>query len=494
MTAVEELAKRASLLITVDCGITSHQEVEFAQKLGLDMIITDHHQPSEKVPDALAVLNPKRSQCMYPEKELAGVGVAFKLVQALSQRKSHDFRQYFDLVALGTVADLVPLLGENRILVKHGLAQMAETERVGLKALLQVSDVQVPTAGDVGFRLGPRLNAVGRMGDPTRGVRLLLETRMAEALLLAKELDEENHLRQAAENSILEQAETIVKQYSLHEQSGIVVWGNGWHQGVIGIVASRLVEKYYRPTVVISLENGIGTGSARSISGFHLYHGLEACQDLFVRFGGHAMAAGLTIREENLLEFQRQFVGLCDEALTEEDFIPKLMIDAYVGLDHITEEFISDLASLEPYGIGNPGPTLQVNASVIRWRTVGRDQRHVQCTLQDESRSQLPAIGFGFADHVEEMENCQENLSFAFVPSMNEWNNKSTVQLQLKALAGAEVEPEYVRKWQRRIHQQSWLLLIVSRALTTESSTKVVLTKQHLSLIYGESGIKQNLF
>ncbi|NLJ74622.1 MAG: single-stranded-DNA-specific exonuclease RecJ [Firmicutes bacterium] len=472
MAAVEKLAEQASLLITVDCGITSYQEVELAQELGLDIIITDHHQPSSLVPNALAVLNPKREQCMYPEKELAGVGVAFKLVQALSQRQDLDFTQYLDLVALGTVADLVPLLGENRILVKHGLAQMSVTKRPGLKALLHVSDVEEPTAGDLGFRLGPRLNAVGRMGDPSRGVELLLATQMDRAVALAEELDKENRLRQDTEDSIVEQAVAVVEQYNLHEQPAIVVWGNGWHQGVIGIAASRLVEKYYRPTIVISLQDGIGTGSARSISGFHLYHGLEKCQDLLVRFGGHAMAAGLTIREGDLLEFQKRFVRLCDETLKEEDFIPKLMIDAQVSLDSISEELVNELALLEPYGIGNPGPTLQVNASVIRWRKVGRDQRHLQCTLQDETNCQLPAIGFGFAQYEEEIEDYQENLSFAFVPGINEWNNQRTIQLQLKALDGGQVAPDYVRKWQRKVHHNSWAPpYLVSKALITEPST-----------------------
>ena len=308
--AIASLSEQATLLISVDCGISSVEEVEYANSLGLDVIVTDHHEPGEVLPCAVAILNPKQSGCSYPFKGLAGVGVALKLIQGLGVPEAR-WKECLDLVALGTVADLVPLQGENRILVKHGLVQMADTKHVGLRALLQVSNVGEPSASDLGFRLGPRLNASGRVGDPTRGVRLLLTENPSEAKELATELNQENATRQQLELEVLEQAVHLIEKYDLNTRSALVVWGEGWHQGVVGIVASRLVEKYYLPTVVVSVSDDGATASARSIAGLDLYQTLVECSHLLTRFGGHAMAAGLSLPVENLPAFQRLFEELC---------------------------------------------------------------------------------------------------------------------------------------------------------------------------------------
>lgn len=442
--ALTKLAEEYTLLISVDCGISAFEEAIMAKRLGLDLIITDHHEPGPMLPEAVAILNPKQENCNYPSKDLAGVGVALKLVQALGV---DTWPEYLDLVALGTVADLVPLQGENRIYVYHGLKQMVKTENLGMQALLKVSEAKIPSAGDVGFRLGPRLNAAGRLGDPTRGVRLLLTEDPTEAQKLALELHEENVARQHLEARVLEDAINIVEKYDLHKRSALVVWGKGWHQGVVGIVASRLVERYYLPTVVISVDQEQGTASARSISGLDLYQTLQECEALLTRYGGHTMAAGLSLPEDNLLTFQELFETICAKCLKPEDYLPKLRLDGLVTLGQITPQLIDQLALLEPHGIANPGPTFQTKVQVLRTRTLGREQNHLRLTVQDPSATEVSCIAFGFGDEQGELERVAENVELAFVPRFNEWNGEKTVQLQIKAWQRGEFQEDYVGRW-----------------------------------------------
>ncbi|NLJ80309.1 MAG: single-stranded-DNA-specific exonuclease RecJ [Firmicutes bacterium] len=466
LDAIKKLAGTASLLITVDCGISSVAEVTSALQLGLEIIITDHHQPGPVLPPALAVLNPRQSNCPYPDKNLAGVGVVYKLVQGLGLNKK-DLFGYLDLVALGTVADLVPLRGENRIWVKHGLKQMVKTKHPGLKALLEVSKVDQPSSGHLGFHLGPRLNAAGRLADPGEGVKLLLATAKEEADDLALKLERTNRLRQDLERKILAEAIAVVEKYGLAAEAGIVIWGENWHPGVIGIVASRLVDRYYRPTVVIGLKEGIGTGSARSIEGFDLYSGLASCQELLIKFGGHPMAAGLQISRKNLRLFQKRFLKSCAEKLSSEDFTPKLKIDGEVKLNEITEALVSELGRLEPHGIGNPGPTLYVQGAVQKARTVGQKNRHLQCVLQDATGTAIPAVGFDFGAEQGELKRFSENISIAFVPRFNYWQNQKKVQLQIKAWKRGPRAADYVEKWM--MDNYPWKLsppFFLSRALT----------------------------
>ncbi len=446
--ALALLAEEAGLVITVDCGISAVDEIAYAKGLGLDIIVTDHHEPGHVLPPAAAVLNPKQPGCPYPFKDLAGVGVAFKLLQALGLAQD-KWAALLDLVALGTVADLVPLQGENRILAHHGLRRLAKTDNLGLRALLEVSEVKQPNAGDLGFRLGPRLNAAGRLGDPARGVRLLITEDEEEAKDLSLKLHLENGLRQELEEKVVDAAIAAVQRYRLHERSALVVWGQGWHPGVIGIAASRLVEHYYLPTIVLSIEAGEATGSARSIAGLDLYDTLVECSHLLSRFGGHPMAAGLSLSEQNLVAFQRTFEELCAARLGPEDYLPKLYIDGRAGLGDITPDLIRGLEDLEPHGIGNPGPLLQADVAVTATRAVGRANEHLQLTVQDKTGA-LPAIAFSAGDEQDALEKYGEGVKMCFVPAINEWVGQKTVQLRLRAWQpdqGQALERDYVYNW-----------------------------------------------
>jgi len=442
--ALVHLAEKASLLITVDCGVSSVADIEFAQGLGLDIIVTDHHEPGPIVPAAVAVLNPKQEGCNYPFKHLAGVGVACKLVQALG---TPNWQEHLDLVALGTVADLVPLEGENRTLVSHGLKALADTKKLGLVALQKVAEVIKPSASDLGFRLGPRLNAAGRLGDSSRGVRLLMTSDEVEARVLAAELHQENAARQELEARVLEQAIAVVETHSLQERSALVVWGEDWHQGVVGIVASRLVDRYYLPTIVVSVSGEQATASARSIAGLDMYDALSECAGLLTKFGGHTMAAGLSLPTENLLGFQRRFEEVCREIIDPEDYIPKLYIDDTISLDQISLELIQELSELEPHGYGNPGPLLQAEVSITQARTVGTENHHLKLTVRDATVDQMEAIAFGLGHQREEIEKNAERLALAFVPSVNEWRNQKTLQLTVKEWEPRTHGNTYVERW-----------------------------------------------
>ncbi len=442
--ALATLSKTASLLITVDCGISSQAEIEYAQGLGLDIIITDHHEPGRMLPPAVAILNPKQEKCNYPFKHLAGVGVALKLVQGL---KVPNWEDHLDLVALGTVADIVPLEQENRILVSYGLKSMAMTSKPGLKALLEVADVVGPKSSDLGFRLGPRLNAGGRLGEAARGVRLLLTHDLGEAMDLAAELSQENARRQDLEAEVLEAAMEMVETYNLYDRSALVVWGEGWHQGVVGIVASRLVERYYLPTVVLSVADGQATASARSIPGLDLYQTLGSCSRLLSKFGGHAMAAGLRLPAENLRAFQTLFEELCAAKLSPEDYVPKLHIDGTTKLEDVSEQLIEELRQLEPHGYGNPGPLLQAEVTVLNTRRVGAQNNHLKMTVQDETAGEVSAIAFSLGHRQEQIERHAESLAVAFVPELNEWRNEKTVQLNIKEWEPRGHSTDYVKRW-----------------------------------------------
>ncbi|HKM42554.1 MAG TPA: single-stranded-DNA-specific exonuclease RecJ [Limnochordia bacterium] len=466
--AIAHLAKRASLLITVDCGISSIAEIDYAQSLGLDVIVTDHHEPGPVLPSAVAILNPKQEGCNYPFKHLAGVGVACKLVQGLG---APHWKEHLDLVALGTVADLVPLEGENRTLVSQGLRTLTETKKLGLAALQKVAEVTKPAASDLGFRLAPRLNAAGRLGDSSRGVRLLLTEDEAEARELAAELHQENAARQELEAGVLAEAIGVVDNYRLQERSSLVVWGENWHQGVVGIVASRLVERYYLPTIVVSISGEQATASARSISGFDMYQALSECEELLSKFGGHTMAAGLSLPTENLLSFQRRFEEVCQRKISPDDYIPKLYVDDTISLGQVSAQLIKELGELEPHGYGNPGPLLQAEVSVVQTRTVGAEGSHLQLTVGDETADQMAAIAFGFGDQQEEIERNAERLALAFVPGVNEWRNEKTLQLAVRDWEPRARNNTYVKKWM--IDHYPWRLgasYYQSRALHLETT------------------------
>jgi len=436
--ALESLLRSGTgLLITVDCGISAIEEIDyFRQKM--DIIITDHHQPPPQLPPAYAILNPKQPGCAYPNKELAGVGVAFKLCQALWNKRHPGrapFTEYMDLVAVGTIADIVPLLGENRIIAKLGLAQLENTSNIGLKALLQVSGLEKRklSAGHIGFVLAPRLNAAGRISHAITGVELLTTADPQRALKLAEVLNQENQERQAVEREILMAAEQIITARQMENAKVLVLAGENWHPGVIGIVASRLVEKYYRPVVMISIRDGIGKGSCRSIPKFDMYQALSHCRDLLLQFGGHHQAAGLSILPENIPLLEQRLAAYADVTLTPEDYCPVLNIDAVVAMQEIDMAFLEQLASLEPHGVGNPEPVFLCQDLVLTGiRPVGSQGQHLKLRVKSHDRVS-DVIGWNMGDYIDRL-HCNCHIDLAFKPDINEWGGLQTIQLTAQDL------------------------------------------------------------
>ncbi|HFB68276.1 MAG TPA: single-stranded-DNA-specific exonuclease RecJ, partial [Calditrichae bacterium] len=332
--SIDEIAAQGvSLIVTIDCGVTAVEEIAHANQLGIDVIVADHHQPGETLPPAVAVLDPKREDCPYPFKELAGVGVGFKFMQALYKRlglPESELDQYLDIVALGSCADIVPVIDENRILVRHGLDRINFNPRYGIKALLESSGIEKKeiTVGLIVFVLAPRINAVGRMGDAKRAVQLFTARSLQEARAIARELERENKARRNVDETTFKEALEIVENRLDPENDyAFVLYKKDWHPGVIGIVASRIVERYYRPTIMISVVDGIGKGSARSISGFNIYEAIRDCSHLLTAFGGHKYAAGLTIEEEKIPAFIECFKNIARERITPQDLVPQMTID-----------------------------------------------------------------------------------------------------------------------------------------------------------------------
>jgi single-stranded-DNA-specific exonuclease len=433
----------ADIIVTVDCGITAVAEAEHCRRLEIDLIITDHHTPGEILPPAYAVLNPMRPGCSFPFKYLAGVGVAFNLLIALrgklrqqgwfAGRQEPNLREYLDLVALGTVADIVPLLDENRIFVKHGLRELTDGSRTGVQALKKVSGIDgAVDCAAVGFRLAPRLNAAGRLEDATLGVELLLCTDPVRASALADELDASNTSRQSLEQGMLRDVlDRINGNRTLRNRKSIVLASDKWHPGVVGIVASRIVDLYHRPTILISFQEGSGRGSGRSIPGFHLHDALKACSDHLLKFGGHKYAAGLSIDESTLENFIAHFDEVAAGQLSPEDLKPQLLIDSVLPPEEITMENAEMVAALEPFGMGNPTPVFALCGAFVAARRVLKE-RHVKLRLECCGRT-FDAIGFNMA----EMGNSSEHVDVAFSLDINNWNGKRNVQMRLRDIKAA---------------------------------------------------------
>lgn len=422
--------------VSVDCGVSALAEAKLARELGLDLIITDHHQVPETRPEALAILNPHQADCDFPAKELAGVGVAFMLLVGLRKvlrdrgffqgRKEPDLRLSLDLVALGTIADIASLQGLNRTLTKLGLQLLNEPRRPGVQALREVAGVKEVSCSAVGFRLAPRLNAAGRLEDAALGVQLLLTESAAEAKELAALLDGFNRERQALEMETLRQAVERLQGLPNHLQS-IVLADERWHPGVIGIVASRLVERYGRPTVLIALEEGKGKGSGRSIRGFHLFRGLADCAEQLLGFGGHEYAAGLSIELGRVEAFARDFEALAQQQLTAEDLQPQLWYDGEVLIEELGQREVVSMAGLAPFGAGNPEPCVVLRGvRVQQLQPVGAG--HLRFTARQGGYS-LACIAFGLGERAAEL---QGEIDLLGVPGLNEWRNQTTVQLRVK--------------------------------------------------------------
>jgi single-stranded-DNA-specific exonuclease len=429
----------ASLVITCDCGITAVETVREAKSAGIEVVITDHHLPGAELPDAAAIVDAQQAGDASGLNALCGTGIAFKLVQALVPAlglPANLHLHLLDYVALATVADVVPLVGENRILVKHGLKVLSDSRWPGIRALVECCGLtgRDLRAGQLGFILGPRLNAAGRIGDAGDGVRLLLTDDPAEASALARRLDELNGQRQALDQRMLEEALAQVEQYGDPDRyPGLVLSGDGWHPGVVGIVASRIVERYGRPTFLIAFDGDIGKGSGRSISLFDLHEGLGECADLLERYGGHRMAAGVTIRRANLDAFRDRFASAARARLAPEDLGPEQRVDLVVGLEEVTPDFERLCRYLEPCGTGNPGPVFGVRGARLTGHgRVGAN--HLKGTL-DDGRGRLGAIGFQWADRVPWLAGSSGRLDAAFRVEQNVFNGTTSLQARLVALS-----------------------------------------------------------
>jgi single-stranded-DNA-specific exonuclease len=427
-------AAGATLVVTCDCGTSAVAPVADLNAAGIDTIISDHHLPGGPLPAAFAVLNPRKPGCTSVDKDLCAGGVAYKLALALTKAmgaSENIVLNMLDLVALATVADVAPLRGENRVLVRYGLKLLNETRSVGLVSLIRAAGLQSKaiTAGRVGFILAPRLNAAGRVGSAMRGVELMLSDDESHANPIARELEELNAKRQELDRQTLEEAREMARSLDLDQTFGIVLAGDGWHPGVVGIVASRIVEEFGRPAVLIALEGSEGKGSGRSISAFDLHAGIGKCRDLLLRFGGHRSAAGVTIARGNVPEFARRFNEAARESLTPDDLVPELRADLEVDLGQVDEALEALLRHLEPCGIGNPSPVLIARGVrvVAAPKTVGKDGLRLR--LQ-QSGVELGALGWGMAHRASEF-TAGSTVDVAFRLERDEWNGDSRLQARL---------------------------------------------------------------
>ena len=441
--AIERLhADGVQLVISVDCGIRGAEAALRARELGVDLIITDHHEPDTELPKAVAVINPKRADCSYPDKYLAGVGVALKLVQALCRQVGREklMPGFIKVAAIGTLADVVPLVGENRVIAKLGLELLTKgPHKVGLRALLDVSGLTGKTIDSyhIGFMLAPRVNAAGRMSSPDIAARLLLaddESLAEDVRQLALQLDSENVKRQAEEAEILAQAKKIVQtDPEVGARSILVVAGEGWHRGVIGIVASKLMDAFHRPAIVLSIEDGIAHGSCRSFSRFDMLGALERSAHLLIRFGGHKQAAGLTLDASRIKELRRAVNDVADETLGPEDLMPRLRIDGGLAFKEITGGVAAGILSLAPFGAGNPRPVFHARGVEIVDGPRKLKERHLKMSLKQEGRI-FRAVAWRAAERHEFLTEHKAALDVAFSLEQNHYNGNTYVELTLADL------------------------------------------------------------
>ncbi len=427
-----------SLIVTVDCGVTAIEEIKLAKELGTDVIVCDHHQPAEELPPAVAILDPKLPDSQYPFDELAGVGVAFKLLQGLYKKLNlpeAELDEYLDLVAIGSCADIVPLVNENRILVRHGLDKINYNPRFGVRALLESSGLsnREITAGLIVFVLAPRINAVGRLGDARRAVQLFSAPTLQQARMFARELEKENRLRRDIDEITFKEAREILEsKLNPSEDKAFVLYKRDWHPGVIGIVASRIVEKYYRPTIMITVVDGVGKGSARSITNFNIYLAIKECSHLLSGFGGHKYAAGLTIDEDKIPQFVECFKQAAARQIKPEDLTPRINIDGEIGLPEFTPRFIRLLKLLGPFGPMNLRPIfMSRNLKIVGSPNVVGNN-HLKMKLEQEG-AVLDAIGFNMADYMPRLEK-DGKVDCVYVVEENRWNGKTYLQLRLRDL------------------------------------------------------------
>lgn len=435
--AIEKLKDAGcSLIISVDTGVTAIEEAGYAKELGMDVIITDHHRCKEQIPDCVAVIDPCRPDCEYPFSQLAGVGVVFKLLCALEGGENNKLLEdYADIIAVGTIADVVSLKNENRVIVDRGIALLANTRNLGLQALLEIANAgaRAITTTTVGFALAPRINAAGRVGNAHMAVELLLCTDAEQAKWYAQKLDEENRDRQSTETQILSSVlEILNNNPDYNEKKVLVLYGEGWHHGVIGIVASRISERLCKPCILISFEDGIGKGSGRSVKGFNLFEALNSCSYLLNKFGGHELAAGLTIAHEKITIFEQEINKIADELLKPDALIPSISLDLELPIEYITKETVQELSLLQPFGTDNREPVFSVSAlKVLELRSLSNNKHIKIKAIKDDMI--LEIIGFGLGNYMQSLTE-GDIIDIAGYITLNEWNNTTGIQIVLKHL------------------------------------------------------------
>ena len=425
--------KGCELMITVDCGISAIDEVNYANSLGIEVIVTDHHEPGNEIPKALAVIDNKRKDSTYPFRELAGVGVVFKLIQALSIKlnlKEEEYLKYLDIVCIGTISDIVPLVDENRVITKLGLMLVRQTRNIGLQAVLKSSGYSKIDSNTISFGVAPRLNACGRMGKADEALKLFLSKNVNEVIQLSKELNDFNRERQEKEKEIYENAIAQIEKEHLDEKNTIILRGKNWHHGVIGIVSSKITEKYFKPSILLSFEeDGIGKGSGRSIPGFDLHEALMQCLDVIEKFGGHAMAVGITVREEHFDEFKEKFENIAISKHIEE-ILPIINIDAKINLSDINKEMVESLKELEPFGEGNKMPIFAFKNLKIDSIRALSEGKHLRLTLKDNNTI-VNAIGFNLGQMAEEY-RIGDKVDVVGVLEINSFNGVENLQINIK--------------------------------------------------------------
>ncbi len=434
--AVRKIANDGNtLMITVDCGITGVEEVDYAKTLGMETIVTDHHEPGEEIPNAIAVVDCKRKDNEYEFRELAGVGVVFKLTQAISKRLSLDekeYLKYLDIVSLGTISDIVPLVDENRVITKLGLKLVACTKNLGLKAIIEEIGMKKVDSSVVSFGVAPRINACGRMGFANEALKLLLSTNCEDAKNLAQSLKKYNNDRQSEEKKIFDEVLIQIKKQKLEDENSIILAGENWHSGVIGIVASKITEMFFKPCILICLQNdsNIGKGSGRSIPGFDLHEALMKCQDVLEGFGGHSMAVGLSMKKQNFDNFREKFYKIVEEA-NIKDVEPIIKIDSILNVNTISKEMVKSLNLLEPFGEANKNPIFvfkNLKIDSIRALTEGK---HLKLSLKTNQNTYIDAIGFNMGNLSEEYK-IGDKVDLAGNLEINSFNDRNSIQINLK--------------------------------------------------------------
>lgn len=432
--AIDEIAKnKYTLMITVDCGISAIEEVNYANSLGIEVIVTDHHEPGEELPKALAVIDNKRKDSKYPFRELAGVGVAFKVSQALAQSmnvKEEEYLKYLDIVCVGTISDIVPLISENRVITKLGIKLLKQTRNTGLKAIINSSGYSQINSTAISFGVAPRINACGRMGKAEQALKLLLSKDIYEVNKLTQELNNYNRERQEIEKKIFESVLNKIEQNNLDKNRTIVVGGEGWHHGVIGIVSSKITEKYFKPSILLSFEeDGTGKGSGRSIPGFDLHEALMKCENCLEKFGGHSMAVGLTLKKDKFEQFYEEFEKVAKENKTE-NIVPIINVDAKIELNEIDKTVVEDLKQLEPFGEANKMPVFALKNIRIDSIRALSEGKHLKLTLRDNNQI-INAIGFNIGELANEY-RIGDKVDLAGVLEINTFNGIDNLQINIK--------------------------------------------------------------